>query len=154
MGLFFGTEEVAFFLPKKAKAVVKSRGLKHTARRSTFFAKLWPAEAFFNKLRSTEPFYFRMWPSDQFEFETPALKHAAFHTKIKRAAILYLHFRFVLFWRKNIGLKAVLNKDCSISPLRFGLLLSLVRTCFNLTPFEISLRMSLSFASDSNMNWK
>jgi hypothetical protein len=30
-----------------------------------------------------------------------------FGTKVLPAAFLYLHFRFVLFWCKNIGAKAV-----------------------------------------------
>jgi hypothetical protein len=40
---------------------------------------------------------------------SPTLYAWIFHTKVSREAFLYLDFRFVLFWRKNIGAKAASN---------------------------------------------
>ncbi len=40
---------------------------------------------------------------------SPTFYTRIFCTKVSTAAVWYLHFRFVLFWRKNIGTKAALK---------------------------------------------
>ena len=68
---------------------------------------------------------------------------AAFCSKVFRAALLYLYCKFVLFWRREIGAKAVRK-----------MLVKLTREGEDEGNFEISRRKMSNELSLQNVNWR
>ncbi len=64
-----------------------------------------------------------------------------FHMKVLRAVFLYLHFRLVLFWCKNIGVKASLKMLVKLTPDVGSFLSSGEKGCF-FTLFSHNLAVS------------